>query len=419
MTSIGANFVLALAIDRAEGKHRYRLLAYGAVGNLLVLAVFKYTAFFVKNLNPLLGFAHLSLPVPSIELPLGISFYTFHAISYVADVAKRRVAANRRFNEFMLYMSMFPQLVAGPIVRYSTVAKQLHERRVTLGRFSAGMRIFIIGLTWKLLIADKIAPIANIVFDDAAAPSFTEAWLGLYAYAMQIYFDFGGYSVMAGGLGVMVGFTLPRNFRVPYAALSITAFWRRWHMSLSAWLRDYVYIPLGGSRGTALRTYANLWTVFLLCGLWHGASWTFVIWGAYHGLFLAVERVGLGRLLARLPREMVHLYTVLVVSLGWVWFRAAGFHAAIRMFKGLFGLNGIGDVGVQLHTALSPLPITALIVAGVLGIWKWPRWGWGPSIGSRPLALAIGDTILVVALLALCVIAAGANSYSPFLYYRF
>lgn len=419
MASIGANFALALAIDRAEGQRRYRLLAYGAAANLLVLGIFKYTAFFAENLNFLLGFAHLTLPVPRIELPLGISFYTFHAISYVADVAKRRVAANRRFDEFMLYMSMFPQLVAGPIVRYSTVADQLHERRVTLGRFSAGMRIFIIGLAWKLLIADEIAPIADTVFDHTAVPSLTEAWLGLYAYAMQIYFDFGGYSAIAVGIGVMVGFTLPRNFRIPYAALSITAFWRRWHMSLSAWLRDYLYIPLGGSRGTALRTYANLWTVFLLCGLWHGASWTFVIWGAYHGLFLAIERAGLDRLLVRLPREMAHLYTVLVAFLGWVWFRADGFDAAIRMFVGLFGLNGIGDVPVQLHMQLSPLSIAALIVAGVLGIWKWPRWRCPPLLGNGPLALAIGDTIFVVALLALCVIAAGSSSYSPFLYYRF
>jgi alginate O-acetyltransferase complex protein AlgI len=334
-------------------------------------------------------------------------------------VAKRRVAANRRFSEFMLYMSMFPQLVAGPIVRYSTVADQLHARRVTIGRFSAGMRIFVIGLAWKLLIADEVAPIADIVFDHTPAPLLIEAWLGLYAYAMQIYFDFGGYSAMAVGLGVMTGFTLPRNFRLPYAALSITAFWRCWHMSLSAWLRDYVYIPLGGSRGSALRTYANLWTVFLLCGLWHGASWTFVIWGAYHGLFLAVERAGLGRFLTRLPREVAHLYTVLVAFLGWVWFRSDGFNAATHMFGGLFGLNGIGGVPFQLHIKLSPVTIAALIVAGILGIWKWPRRRWPRRFGNRPMVPAIGDTIFVVTLLALCIIAAGSKSYSPFLYYRF
>jgi alginate O-acetyltransferase complex protein AlgI len=419
MASIGANFTLALAIERAEGRRRHALLACGAAGNLLVLAIFKYTAFFAENLNFLLGFAHLRLPEPRMRLPLGISFYTFHAISYIADVAKRRTVANRRLDEFMLYMSMFPQLVAGPIVRYSTVARQLSERRVTLGRFSAGMRIFVIGLAWKVLIADQIAPIADAVFGETMGPSLTEAWLGLYAYAMQIYFDFGGYSAMAVGLGVMTGFTLPRNFRVPYAALSITAFWRRWHMSLSAWLRDYLYISLGGNRGSGLRTYANLWTVFLLCGLWHGANWTFVIWGAYHGLFLAIERAGLGRWLARAPSQLAHLYTVAVVFLGWVWFRADDFGSAVRIFDGLFGLNGLGRLPVQVHTLLSPFSVAALVVAGVLGVWKWPRMRWPALLGHKPLALATGDTIFVVALLAFCVVEVGAGSYSPFLYYRF
>jgi hypothetical protein len=184
------------------------------------------------------------------------------------------------------------------------VAHQLRQRRHTVGRFSAGMRIFVIGLSWKVLLADQVAPIANSLFDHISSPSLQEAWLGLLAYGLEIYFDFGGYSTMAVGLGLMIGFTLPRNFRIPYSALSITAFWRRWHMSLSAWLRDYVYIPLGGNRGTKLRTYANLWTVFLLCGLWHGASWTFVIWGAHHGLFLVIERAGLSRILERLPRPI-------------------------------------------------------------------------------------------------------------------
>jgi D-alanyl-lipoteichoic acid acyltransferase DltB (MBOAT superfamily) len=316
-------------------------------------------------------------------------------------------------------MSMFPQLVAGPIVRYSTVSKQLHARRFTPGRFSAGMRIFIIGLSWKLLIADEIAPLADAVFDHTAAPSFIESWLGLYAYAMQIYFDFGGYSAMAVGLGIMTGFTLPRNFRVPYAALSITAFWRRWHMSLSAWLRDYVYIPLGGNRGTTLRTYLNLGIVFLLCGLWHGANWTFVIWGAYHGLFLIIERAGFGNYLARLPREVAHLYTVLVVFLGWVWFRAIDVSSAIRMFEGLLGLNGVGHISMHLHIRLSPISIAVLFVAGMLSLWKWPRWRSAAGPGNKLLPLAIGDATVIIALLLLCVLTAGSGNYSPFLYYRF
>jgi D-alanyl-lipoteichoic acid acyltransferase DltB (MBOAT superfamily) len=413
LASITANFFLALSIDLSGNGRRSVLLAGGIAANILLLVIFKYTGFFVENINTLLSPTRLQIPVPHLTLPLGISFYTFHAISYLVDVAKRKVSANRRFDEFMLYMSMFPQLVAGPIVRYSTVAKQLHDRRVTLGRFSAGMRIFVIGLSWKLLIADQLAPLANAVFDSSHPLSLSQAWLGLYAYSMQIYFDFGGYSAMAVGLGVMTGFVLPRNFRIPYGALSLTTFWRRWHMSLSAWLRDYVYIPLGGNRGTRLRTYGNLWTVFLLCGLWHGAGWNFIIWGAYHGLFLVIERAGLGAFLSRLPREIAHIYAVLVVFFGWVWFRAADLHAANRVFSGLFGLNGVGDLQ-SLTFLLSPVTIAVLIVAGLLAFWKWPRFRW-----PKPRSVAVMDMTFVAVLLVLSAIAAASADFSPFLYDRF
>jgi alginate O-acetyltransferase complex protein AlgI len=421
LTSIGANFRLAIAIDEADGHRRHRLLGCGAAGNLLVLGIFKYTGFAVENINAALGFADIALPVPTMSLPLGISFYTFHAISYIADVAKRRVEANRRFDEFMLYMSMFPQLVSGPIVRYATVAGQLRQRHHTCARFSAGMRIFVIGLAWKVLLADQIAPIANSAFDQIPSPSLQEAWLGVFAYTLQIYFDFGGYSAMAVGLGVMTGFTLPRNFRIPYAALSITAFWRRWHMSLSAWLRDYVYIPLGGNRGSKLRTYANLWTVFLLCGLWHGASWTFVIWGAHHGLFLAFERSNLGRILARLPRSAAHLYTLIVVLVGWVWFRANSFAEAVAVFQSLLGLNGLGTMSAQMRIALSPFAIAALAVGTLFGLWKWrlPRLRQAARRLVGDSGLALGDNAWLLAVLILCILQVGANAYSPFLYYRF
>jgi alginate O-acetyltransferase complex protein AlgI len=419
LVSIVFNFAIGLALDKSEGNIRKIIFIIGVVANLLVLLVFKYTGFFVENLDMALAHSGVHLPTPQISLPLGISFYTFHAISYIADVMKRRINANRRIDEFTLYMSMFPQLVAGPIVRYSTVSRQLSKRRLTLGRFAAGMRIFIMGLAWKLLIADQIAPIADFVFAPTLLPSFAEAWLGLYAYAMQLYFDFGGYSAMAVGLGVMTGFKLPRNFRLPYAALSITDFWRRWHMSLSAWLRDYVYIPLGGSRGSSSRTYTNLAAVFLLCGLWHGASWTFVVWGAYHGIFLIIERAGVSNVLGRLPKGIGHIYTVLVAFLGWVWFRSPDFGTAIKMFKSLLGLNGFGDMSFSLYMALSPITMTALATAGLLSLWKWPPPPWSAFLGRTSTLRAMADTSFVLILLAFCMIVAAASSFSPFLYYRF
>ena len=229
----------------------------------------------------------------NIELPLGISFFTFHCLSYIIDVYRVRFRANRDPVDVALYISLFPQLVAGPIVRYKTVARQLDKRRQTLGRASVGARIFIIGLAQKVLVADVVAPLAQVAFDHVPHRTLPEAWIGLLAYTVQIYFDFAGYSNMAIGLGIVLGFTFPRNFRLPYTSQSITEFWRRWHMSLSSWLRDYLYIPLGGNRGTNLQTYRNLVTVFVLCGVWHGANWTFVLWGLWHGAFLVVERLGL------------------------------------------------------------------------------------------------------------------------------
>ncbi len=416
LASIYANYRLALAIDQREGWQRQKVLIIGVVGNAMLLGIFKYTGFLLQNLNVLLLPLHVQIPVPSISLPLGISFYSFHAISYLADIYKRRVRANPSLSEFTLYMCMFPQLVAGPIVRYSSVARQLGKRRTTWGRFSAGARLFIIGLAWKVLIADEVARLADMVFDSTTDPTFVESWAGLYAYTIQIYFDFGGYSAMAVGLGVMVGFTLPRNFRLPYASLSITDFWRRWHMSLSSWLRDYVYIALGGNRRGIARTYANLWAVFLLCGLWHGASWNFVIWGAYHGAFLVIERAGLGRVLKQLPAGLSHLYTVLVVMLGWVWFRAETVPHAVDMFQGLAGLNGFTDQSTALGFGLHPLSIAALTVGGVLGFWRWRR---PRLLAGEGWFAATADYAMIGLLMLFSVLWVGGGTGTPFLYYRF
>ncbi|MFG1400538.1 MBOAT family O-acyltransferase [Xanthobacter sediminis] len=414
--SVSVNFFLAQAIDRREGAGRKQVLALGATFNLLLLGVFKYTGFLVENLNVLLEPAHVALPVPQIALPLGISFYSFHAISYLADIYKRKVKANSDPAQFGLYMCMFPQLVAGPIVRYSTVARQLGDRRVTWGRFSAGARLFAIGLAWKVLIADEVSRLVVSVFDATSNPTFVEAWLGLYAYTVQIYFDFAGYSTMAVGLGVMVGFALPRNFRLPYTARSISDFWRRWHMSLSAFLRDYLYIPLGGNRRGELRTYFNLSAVFLLCGLWHGASWNFVIWGAHHGAFLIIERAFLGRWLKRLPDALSHLYAVVVVMLGWVWFRADTLPGALDMFAGLAGANGFSRPSMALGFGLHTLSIAALVAGGLIGFFRWRRWSILSGEGG---AARFADFAFIGALLLLSVVWVGGTVPTPFLYYRF
>ena len=265
--SIVFNFFAALIIDEREGAARRVALAVAVAGNLLVLAVFKYANFVTGNLAALLSPFGLALAKTNIALPLGISFFTFHCLSYIIDIYRRRFRANRDPIDIALYISLFPQLVAGPIVRYKTVARQLDARRFTLARVSVGARIFIIGLAQKVLVADVVAPLVQVAFDQVPNRSLVEAWIGLIAYTVQIYFDFAGYSNMAIGLGIVLGFTFPRNFRMPYTSLSITEFWRRWHISLSSWLRDYLYIPLGGNRGGNAQTYRNLVMVFLLCGL--------------------------------------------------------------------------------------------------------------------------------------------------------
>lgn len=417
--SILGNYFLALMVDARSDRWRLRALGLAVAFNLLGLIVFKYAGFLAENFNLLLGPVGVHLPVVHLELPLGISFFTFHAISYLVDVYRRRVKANGRLEEIAVYITMFPQLVAGPIVRYSTIANRIRKRRTTLGRVSAGLRIFVIGLSWKVLIADEVAPIVSIVFDKTAHPSLYEAWLGILAYALQIYFDFGGYSNMAIGLAVAMGLKFPRNFNLPYGARSITDFWRRWHMSLSSWFRDYVYIPLGGNRRGHLRTAINLWTVFLLCGLWHGASWTFVIWGAHHGSFLVLERTRFGAALSRAPRVVSHAYVLLVVLSAWVWFRAEDLSRAGALFSGLVGLNGVGGASAALASALEPMTIAVMILGWPLAMFGIPRPGQGlPERLRRPL-YGIADTAVMAVLFALSVISVGAAAYSPFLYFRF
>jgi D-alanyl-lipoteichoic acid acyltransferase DltB (MBOAT superfamily) len=283
------------------------------------------------------------------------------------------------------------------------------------------LRIFVIGLAQKVLIADEVARVAETVFDKVVAPSLAEAWLGLGAYTIQIYFDFCGYSNMAIGLGLALGFAFPRNFRLPYTAGSITEFWRRWHISLSQWLRDYLYIPLGGSRGTRPETYRNLVLVFLVCGLWHGANWTFVIWGAHHGAFLIIERAGLAGLLVRAPVLLARLYALVAIMTGWVWFRARDAEHALSFFASLAGLRGASGVSVTTHLVLHPATIAAMLIGAVLAMIEFDiaRIFRRAMAGAAQPASALADTVATALFLALSILSVAAGSYSPFLYFRF
>src|SRR5271165_2010008 len=413
--SIVFNYVAAILIDRREGLSRKQALAVAVAGNLIVLGVFKYANFITGNVAALLRPLGLSLAPTNIELPLGISFFTFHCLSYIIDVYRRRFRANRDPIDVALYISLFPQLVAGPIVRYKTVARQLDRRRATLGRASVGARIFIVGLAQKVLVADVVAPLVRVAFDQIPHRALAEAWIGLIAYTVQIYFDFAGYSNMAIGLGIVLGFTFPRNFRMPYTSLSVTEFWRRWHMSLSSWMRDYLYIPLGGNRGTDLQTYRNLVTVFVLCGVWHGANWTFVLWGVWHGAFLVIERLGLGSILARAPRALSWLYALLAVMGGWVLFRAADLPTAFDYAASLIGRNGVGDISFDMHDALNERVLATLIIGSALAV----LLRWLPRMSAPLILRAVADTGWTFALLIFSMITIASGAYSPFLYFKF
>jgi alginate O-acetyltransferase complex protein AlgI len=415
---IAFNYWAALAIGARKDRARAIATTISVGLNLLLLGLFKYADFFIATLNVALPSAIGPLSLPGIALPLGISFFTFHSISYLIDVHRRQVAPNANPVELAVYIAMFPQLVAGPIIRYHTIAHLLASRRMTRGRASAGMRIFIIGLAQKVLIADEVARIAEAVFDHVARPSALEAWLGLVAYTVQIYFDFLGYSNMAIGLGCVLGFLFPRNFRLPYTATSIADFWRRWHISLSQWLRDYLYIPLGGSRGSAAETYRNLWLVFLLCGLWHGANWTFVIWGAHHGFFLIAERAGLSPVLRRSSVFVARAYALVAVMSGWVWFRAHDLAHALTMFESLVGRNGWDRLSFETHIVLFPTTLMALLIGIALSIADW-RALWSSAWRKYRVALPLADTARTALLLALSILSVAAGSYSPFLYFRF
>ncbi|WP_323787265.1 MBOAT family O-acyltransferase [Psychroserpens sp.] len=312
--------------------------------NIGILLYFKYADFTFTNLAAFLSNFNISIEdatrFSDVILPLGISFYTFQTMSYTIDVYRGHVKADRNFINFATYVTLFPQLIAGPIVRYKDVESELKSRKTTVPLFTEGIERFIIGLAKKMLIANNCAFLADGIFNmPTGEMSSFLAFLGVLAYSFQIYFDFSGYSDMAIGLGKMLGFNFPENFNYPYISKSIREFWRRWHMTLSHWFRDYVYISLGGNKKSNLRTYINLFIVFFVTGLWHGASWTFIIWGMIHGLFIIIERIGFDKTLKKLPKIITHLYLLFIVSLSWVFFRSESISDAFIYLKAMFSFN--------------------------------------------------------------------------------
>jgi alginate O-acetyltransferase complex protein AlgI len=431
LASVLLNYLCGLAIDNARASVRRRLLvAVGTAGNLLLLITFKYAGFLTANLNALLAAFRLGgLPLPHIELPIGISFFTFMGMSYLIDIYRRQLKAERSITVFGLYITLFPHLVAGPIVRYSSIARELIDRHASRPQFAEGVRRFIVGLGKKMIIANTVAFTADQIYAiplDQLTPGL--AWLGVVCYTLQIYFDFSGYSDMAIGMAHMFGFHFPENFDYPYISESITEFWKRWHISLSTWFRDYLFFSLGVRR-PRWRIYLNLLIVFFLCGLWHGASWNFVVWGLFHGAFLVIERMGFGAWLGRQFKPVRHLYALLVVMIAWVFFRADTMPHALG-FIGTMAGRAAGD-GIQYHLSMYlNAQLWLALILGVLGsmpvlpiLQKWQQRLLADLKGSAALLLDGGVRVLKLALLLFIFVASAALSaagtYNPFIYFRF
>ncbi|XCP86451.1 MBOAT family protein [Roseburia hominis] len=413
--SILFNYFSGIDIARNEGRPgaRRRSLVFTVVVNLLILGFFKYYGFVLENLNAVLPF---HIPYRELALPIGISFYTFQTLSYIIDVYRGKVPVQVNPIDFGAYVSMFPQLIAGPIVRYADVEKQLKDRQETWEKFGQGVIFFIIGLAKKILLANTIGAIHTEI-TGMADKSVLTAWLGALAFTFQIYFDFSGYSDMAVGLGKMFGFEFIRNFNYPYISHSVTEFWRRWHISLGSWFREYVYIPLGGNRVSVPRHLLNLLIVWFLTGLWHGASWNFVAWGMYYGLILIIEKYVTGRLLAKLPEIAQIVYNMLLVIIGWVFFFSPGLSEAVTYLGNMVGAGAAGIVDREAFYLITT---------------HWLLWVM-VIVGSTPVmhrlvrVLCFDEerprtavcSVLYMGIFLLSIAYLVTETYNPFLYFRF
>lgn len=422
--SVFCNYLAGLFVSGRKG------VLYVAVAvNLGVLGVFKYLTFLVRTVNQLPGVA---IAVPSIVLPVGISFFTFQGLSYVIDVYRNERLKSTRFRDVLLYIALFPQLVAGPIVRYEDVADEIKSRRHTLEQLANGLRRFIIGLSKKLMIADVCGSVVTLIYSaKSSALDSRTAWLAAVCYLIQIYFDFSGYSDMAIGLGLCFGFHFKENFNYPYISASIQEFWRRWHISLSTWFREYLYIPLGGNRKGKAKTYRNKLMVFFCTGLWHGANWTFIIWGLWHGFFIVAEDAakklfGLGKhgKNRRNPVETVlkHLYTLLVVLIGFVIFRADNMGQAFSMIGAMFsGIRASAQTGLLLAQCLTPLTMFALLfgLVGSTPVLPMVCRKAEQQTGSIYVCLRVLSYVGALILLLVDILHLSAASYVPFIYFQF
>ena len=413
--SILVNYVFGLLMDKhRENKKRLKLLlVISVIIDLGLLSVFKYTDFIITNINSVFG---AGFDLLNIALPIGISFYTFQAMSYTIDVYRDDVRVQRNLIDFGMYITMFPQLIAGPIVRYSDVQDQLAERNVTTADFSEGIMRFVVGLGKKVLLANQMGAVWTQIYALGGDISALMAWTGAAAYTFQIYFDFSGYSDMAIGLGRMFGFKFPENFRYPYESVSITDFWRRWHITLSTWFKEYLYIPLGGNRRGLARQALNLLIVWTLTGFWHGAGWNFVMWGLYYFAILFIEKLFLLKALDKLPRLFRHAYALLLIVIGWVIFASDDVSVMLPYLGSMFGANGALG-GMDVYTLLTR---AALMVICCVASTELPRRLFVTAAGKMNEKAAFTvKSVLTLVLLALSVVFLIGDSYNPFLYFRF
>ncbi len=418
--SIFFNYIFGIKVASNNQKEKKTWLIISIIFNISGLVIFKYSNFLVDNANNLLN---ININIPTIALPLGISFFTFQTMSYVIDVYKKDGRVQKNIFDLALYISLFPQLVAGPIVRYQTVDEQISKRSHSCEKFAEGVNRFVCGLAKKVILSNQLGLIADGVFStNIASLSISEAWVGIICYSLQIYFDFGGYSDMAIGLGKMFGFDFLENFNYPYISQSVSEFWRRWHISLSSWFKDYVYIPLGGNRVSPIKQYRNLFVVWSLTGIWHGANWTFLTWGIYYGILIGIEKAFLDKLLKKAPRIFRHIYLLLLVMIGWVFFRSENIVQASQFIKVLFG---IGSNSIYNYSFVSYINESGYIIILAI-IFATPIIPKLKSILKLKIKKLVESDFIyglhstfLVSLMFIIVVMLINSTYNPFLYFRF